>query len=335
MLDIIAEFLIDAIGDLFESGAETAAEAAAEAATDIGVDAALDTGVDAALDSGVDALDPGAALAPPIDAAAQQAVARRSCSRTTRSPRRSGRQGSSGRCKAWPTSGDRPRALRLRRGYHVERPRPPPQGEERSTRRPRASGSPGTGPARERPVPGARSWCDLRSVMLVRGNSRRPATSRPVRLLQRRPQRPRGVREDRARGRGAARCPRSSRHGNGLRGRHQGRRQDALTQRVAHRARRMRTGPLAVEGPRPGRAGGPPPRPGRRVAWPPSGRVPSTTARRLPRQIRVPAPPSAPPRTGRSWPPRRGWRGARGWRLPARRPRPRLVPPDHGGPPQP
>jgi hypothetical protein len=68
MLDIIAEFLIDAIGDLFESGAETAAEAAADAATDIGVDAALDTGVDAALDSGVDALDPGAALAPPIDA---------------------------------------------------------------------------------------------------------------------------------------------------------------------------------------------------------------------------------------------------------------------------
>jgi hypothetical protein len=62
MLDIIAEFLIDAIGDLFESGAETAAEAAADAATDIGVDAALDTGVDA--------LDPGAALAPPIDAAA-------------------------------------------------------------------------------------------------------------------------------------------------------------------------------------------------------------------------------------------------------------------------
>jgi hypothetical protein len=62
MLDIIAEFLIDAIGDLFESGAETAAEAAADAATDIGVDAALD--------SGVDALDPGAALAPPIDAAA-------------------------------------------------------------------------------------------------------------------------------------------------------------------------------------------------------------------------------------------------------------------------
>ena len=62
MLDIIAEFLIDAIGDLFESGAETAAEAAAEAATDIGVDAALD--------SGVDALDPGAAFAPPIDAAA-------------------------------------------------------------------------------------------------------------------------------------------------------------------------------------------------------------------------------------------------------------------------
>jgi hypothetical protein len=70
MLDIIAEFLIDAIGDLFESGAETAAEAAADAVTDIGVDAALDTGVDAALDSGVDALDPGAALAPPIDAAA-------------------------------------------------------------------------------------------------------------------------------------------------------------------------------------------------------------------------------------------------------------------------
>jgi hypothetical protein len=62
MLDIIAEFLIDAIGDLFESGAETAAEAAADAATDIGVDAALD--------SGVDALDPGAALAPPVDAAA-------------------------------------------------------------------------------------------------------------------------------------------------------------------------------------------------------------------------------------------------------------------------
>ena len=34
------------------------------------MDAALDTGVDAALDSGVDALDPVAALAPPIDAAA-------------------------------------------------------------------------------------------------------------------------------------------------------------------------------------------------------------------------------------------------------------------------
>ena len=55
MLDIIAEFLIDAIGDLFESGAE----AAAEAATDVGVDAALDTGVDA--------LDPSAGLAPPVD----------------------------------------------------------------------------------------------------------------------------------------------------------------------------------------------------------------------------------------------------------------------------
>ena len=57
MLDIIAEFLIDAIGDLFESGAE----AAAEAATDVGADAALDTGVDA--------LDPSAALAPPVDTA--------------------------------------------------------------------------------------------------------------------------------------------------------------------------------------------------------------------------------------------------------------------------
>jgi hypothetical protein len=65
MLDIIAEFLIDAIGDLFERGAE----AAAEAATDVGVDAALDTGVDAALDTGVDALDPSAALAPPVDTA--------------------------------------------------------------------------------------------------------------------------------------------------------------------------------------------------------------------------------------------------------------------------
>ena len=61
MLDIIAEFLIDAIGDLFESGAETAAEAAADAATDVGADA---------LGAGVDALDPGAALAPPVDAAA-------------------------------------------------------------------------------------------------------------------------------------------------------------------------------------------------------------------------------------------------------------------------
>ena len=58
MLDFIAEFLFDAIGDLFESGAE----AAADAATDVGVDAALGTGVDV--------LDPGAALAPPVDAAA-------------------------------------------------------------------------------------------------------------------------------------------------------------------------------------------------------------------------------------------------------------------------
>jgi hypothetical protein len=57
MLDIIAEFLIDAIGDLFESGAE----AAAEAATDVGGDAAFDTGVDA--------LDPSAALAPSVDTA--------------------------------------------------------------------------------------------------------------------------------------------------------------------------------------------------------------------------------------------------------------------------
>jgi hypothetical protein len=61
MLDIIAEFLIDAIGDLFESGAETAAEAAADAATDVGVDATLG--------AGVDVLDPGAALAPPVDSA--------------------------------------------------------------------------------------------------------------------------------------------------------------------------------------------------------------------------------------------------------------------------
>jgi hypothetical protein len=61
VLDIIAEFLIDAIGDLFESGAETAAEAAADAATDVGVDA---------LGAGVDVLDPSAALAPPIDAVA-------------------------------------------------------------------------------------------------------------------------------------------------------------------------------------------------------------------------------------------------------------------------
>jgi hypothetical protein len=57
MLDFIAEILIAAIGDLFESGAE----AAADAATDVGVDAALGTGVDV--------LDPGAALAPPVDAA--------------------------------------------------------------------------------------------------------------------------------------------------------------------------------------------------------------------------------------------------------------------------
>jgi hypothetical protein len=57
VLDIIAEFLIDAIGDLFESGAE----AAADAATDVGVDAALGTGLDV--------LDPGAVLAPPVDAA--------------------------------------------------------------------------------------------------------------------------------------------------------------------------------------------------------------------------------------------------------------------------
>ena len=62
MLDIIAEFLFDAIGDLFESGAEATAEAAAGAATDVGVDAALGTGVDV--------LDPGAALAPTVDAAA-------------------------------------------------------------------------------------------------------------------------------------------------------------------------------------------------------------------------------------------------------------------------
>jgi hypothetical protein len=58
MLDLIAEFLLDAVGDLFDSGAD----AAAEAATDVGVDAALDTGVDV--------LDPGAAIAPAVDAAA-------------------------------------------------------------------------------------------------------------------------------------------------------------------------------------------------------------------------------------------------------------------------
>ena len=57
MLDLIAEFLFDAIGDLFESGAEAAA------------DAATDVGADAALGAGVDVLDPGAVIAAPGDAA--------------------------------------------------------------------------------------------------------------------------------------------------------------------------------------------------------------------------------------------------------------------------
>jgi hypothetical protein len=68
VLDIIAEFLIDAIGDLFESGAEAAADAAADAVTDVGVDAALDPGLldpSAAVDTGV--LDPGATFTPPVD----------------------------------------------------------------------------------------------------------------------------------------------------------------------------------------------------------------------------------------------------------------------------
>jgi hypothetical protein len=60
MLDLIAEFLLDAIGDLFDSGAEAAAEAAAGAATDVGVDAALG--------AGIDVVDPGA-IAPAVDAA--------------------------------------------------------------------------------------------------------------------------------------------------------------------------------------------------------------------------------------------------------------------------
>ena len=59
-VDQVAGEAADAIGDLFESGAETA-EAAAGAATDVGVDAALG--------SGVNVLDPGAALAPPVNAA--------------------------------------------------------------------------------------------------------------------------------------------------------------------------------------------------------------------------------------------------------------------------
>jgi hypothetical protein len=46
----------------FESGVETAAVVAAGSATDVGVDAALG--------AGVDVLDRGAALAPPVDAAA-------------------------------------------------------------------------------------------------------------------------------------------------------------------------------------------------------------------------------------------------------------------------
>jgi hypothetical protein len=61
MLDLIAEFLLDAIGDLFDSGADAAAEAAAGAATDVGVDAALGTGIDV--------VDPGAVIAPVVDAA--------------------------------------------------------------------------------------------------------------------------------------------------------------------------------------------------------------------------------------------------------------------------
>lgn len=62
MLDIIAEFLIDAIGDLFESGAEAATDVALDAAVDVGVDTALDTGVDAAVDNGVDAVGGGASV---------------------------------------------------------------------------------------------------------------------------------------------------------------------------------------------------------------------------------------------------------------------------------
>jgi hypothetical protein len=56
-VDQVAGEAADAIGDLFESGAETVA------------DAATDVGVDAALGGGVNVLDPGAALAPPVNAA--------------------------------------------------------------------------------------------------------------------------------------------------------------------------------------------------------------------------------------------------------------------------
>jgi hypothetical protein len=66
MFDFIAEFLFDAVGGLFENGAD----AAAGAATDIGLAAATDVGADA-LSTGVEAtIDPGAALAPTVDAAA-------------------------------------------------------------------------------------------------------------------------------------------------------------------------------------------------------------------------------------------------------------------------
>ena len=128
--------------------------------------------------------------------------------------------------------------------------------------------------------------------------------------------------------------PRSSRHGNGLRGPHQGRRQDALTQRVAHRARRMRTGPLAVVGStiRPPWRTSTSPRSTSRLAAIRAGSIKDRQASS-----------SADPRSRATF--RAASDGqivaaaarvARRSRMrpPARRPRPRLVPPDHGGPPQ-
>jgi hypothetical protein len=53
VFDFVIEFLLDAVGELFESGADAAAEVTAEATADIAPGTAF---------------DPGAALAAPVDA---------------------------------------------------------------------------------------------------------------------------------------------------------------------------------------------------------------------------------------------------------------------------